>query len=267
MTAFIGSFFAIQTAALLLFPLTWTNPLWRLLGATEPQLPMNIILPLLARFVLWVSGVDVQVDDQATRIQSTKIIYMYNHCSNLDPIIVQTVAPCKFVYKKELQRIPIFGWVLYLYRNVSIDRKKRDKAIESLNRAVKRVVGKQQSIAISPEGTRSTTGALQEFKKGPFHLAIQAKANIVPVVIVGAHQLLPPKSALLQGGRVTVKLLPPIHVAGDENIDDLMKRVRKCFEDELAAPQESRSGPRSVMPSIVFVALLLGSVCYLLERR
>jgi 1-acyl-sn-glycerol-3-phosphate acyltransferase len=256
--AFVSTFTAIQMVALTLVPVTFLNPILRVFGVSERLLPMNIVLPQLARVVLFFSGVWVEVDNRATKFDGTRTIFMYNHTSNLDPVIVQSVVATKFVYKKELSMVPIFGWVLYLYNNVSIDRKDRKKAIESLNAAVKRVVDKNQSVAISPEGTRSKSGELQEFKKGPFHLARQAKARIVPVVIEGAHALLPPKSVLLSGGCVRVTLLEPIEVE-DSDVDELRERLHHVFDQQIRRGRErpmSQSHPLvTAAPALSLVAL------------
>lgn len=257
MLVFITLFTVLQSIALLLLPLTFLNPILRQSGVPEALMPMNVLLPLLARGVLMFAGISLDIVDESTA-ERTKVIYMYNHTSNLDPVIVQAVVPCKFVYKKELKYIPLFGWVLYLYRNISIDRKKRDKAIESLNRAVRNIVEKQQNVAISPEGTRSKTGELQNFKKGPFHLAVQAKACIVPVVITGAHKILPPKSVFLQGGHVSVKLLSPIKTTGEENVDELRERVRGLFVRELSSSHNFNKQPSSFPIIILGLIFVMG---------
>lgn len=242
MTAFISSFAFIQVITLLMAPLTILNPFLRRCGVIEKNLPTNQVLPILARFVLFSSGVRLNVNDQSKKVTS-KVIYMYNHTSNLDPVIVMSTAACKFIYKKELMYVPIFGWAMLAYKHIAIDRKNRAQAIESLNRAVKSVVEKKQNVAISPEGTRSKTGLLQEFKKGPFHMALQSRATIVPVVITGVFPILPPKSFLLTGGQVAVKLLPPVTIRENESVEELQERVRIMFVDALEA--SNKAAPKS----------------------
>jgi 1-acyl-sn-glycerol-3-phosphate acyltransferase len=238
MTAFISSFAFIQIVSLFMAPLTFLNPFLRRCGVIEKNLPMNQVMPILARFVLFSSGVRLNVVDQSKQATS-QVIYMYNHTSNLDPVIVMSTTACKFIYKKELMYVPIFGWAMLAYKHIAIDRKNRVQAIESLNCAVKNVVEKKQNVAIAPEGTRSKTGLLQEFKKGPFHMASQSHATIVPVVITGVFPILPPKSFLLTGGQVSVRLLPPVVVRDNESVEDLQERVHVMFVDALDAANKS----------------------------
>lgn len=219
---------------------------------------MNRVMPILARFVLFSSGVRLDVVDLASKHATSQVIYMYNHTSNLDPIIVQATAACKFIFKKELRYVPLFGWVMFAYKHISIDRKNRAQAIESLNRAVRNVVEKRQNVAISPEGTRSKSGELQEFKKGPFHLACQARATIVPVVITGVHSILPPKSFLLNGGHVFVRLLPPVVVGENESVEELQQRVRGMFVDALDSAKK-----RSPVPEPHFLTTTIPSIAVL----
>jgi 1-acyl-sn-glycerol-3-phosphate acyltransferase len=256
MTAFISSFAFIQLISLTLVPVTFLNPFLRKCGVGERNLLMNRLMPLFARFVLFSSGVRLDVVDLASKHAASQVIYMYNHTSNLDPIIVQSVAACKFIFKKELRYVPLFGWVMFAYKHISIDRKNRAQAIESLNKAVRNVVDKKQNVAISPEGTRSKSGQLQEFKKGPFHMASQAHATIVPVVITGVHPILPPKSFLLNGGHVFVKLLPPVTMEQGETVEALQERVRNMFVEALEnakkeAPRQPQHIFLSTLPSVV----------------
>lgn len=258
---FVSVFTLVQILAFALVPVSFLNPILRRIGLSEDKMPMNFVLPRLAECVLRCCGVWVSVENRAATCR-TRVIFMYNHTSNLDPIIVQSVAATKFVYKKELKYVPIFGWVMYLYNNISIDRKHREKAIQSLNRAVKRVVEKQQNVAISPEGTRSKSGQLMDFKKGPFHMAIQAEARIVPVVIEGAHDLLPPKSLLLAGGAVRVTLLEPIEVTRETDSEELRQQLHSLFEEHLrngrVLPLPKYNPILTAAPALAIAAVSLG---------
>ena len=256
---FIVVFTSVLVVLLLLFPLTALNPLLRMMSFNEQLLPVNLLLRHLMRFALLVGGIRLHVTDKSGT-EGKPCIYMYNHTSNLDPLILGSVTSCKFIYKKELGHVPLFGWLLFLYNHVSIDRKNKDKAIESLNRAVRSVVRKHQSIAIAPEGTRSKSGELLEFKKGPFHLALQSKAPIVPVIIRGAHSLLPPKSILIRGGVVSVSLLPQSPPPADEElVEAKLTETRKIFSgslDEQSMKDERPSELSLSIPAILVLAAL-----------
>jgi 1-acyl-sn-glycerol-3-phosphate acyltransferase len=258
---FLATFSGLCIFILIISPLTVLNPLLRSLRVRERYFPWLAVQALVMQLSLLVGGVRLTVIDRSNvRSRREACIYMYNHSSNMDPLIVASVTSAKFIYKKELNRVPVLGWDLYLYDHVAINRSNREQAIESLCSAVKGVVQKHQSIAIAPEGTRSRTGELLEFKKGPFHLARQSGAPLVPVVIQGAHSLLPPKSVLLRGGHVTVTLLPPIPApANDEEIERTRIEARKIFSDHLSS---NVAFPRPSEFSLTVPAIIGAAVLY-----
>jgi hypothetical protein len=88
-------------------------------------------------------------------------------------------------------------------------------------------VGKGECIIVAPEGTRSKTGQLIEFKKGPFHLWEQLKTSILPIVIVGAYDLYPPGQQMAIPGKVYVKLMPPIRAEEAKDREHMIKIVRR----------------------------------------
>jgi 1-acyl-sn-glycerol-3-phosphate acyltransferase len=137
---------------------------------------------------------------------------MANHRSNLDPPLLIAFTPyyLRFLTKKELFFIPFFGWALYLMGQIPIDRKRREKAIRSLQRSRKLL--KQPGIAILafPEGTRSRTEDLLPFKKGGFVFAIENGLPILPVGIGGTGPLLPKGNFLVRPGKVTFVVGEPI---------------------------------------------------------
>lgn len=229
--AFVPAFASVLAFLVALSPITLLNSLFRSLGVAEAQLPANVITPLVMRLALYLGGVRIQVEGKTGH---SSVIYMYNHTSNLDPLIVGSIVDAKFCYKKELGKVPLLGWCLYLYNHISIDRRNREKAIESLDRAVDKVVKKHQNFGIAPEGTRSLTGELQEFKKGGFHCAVKSQASIVPIVIHGAFSLLPPRKVLFSGALLRVTLLPPVPVTDTTDTNKLSDAVRALYISELA---------------------------------
>ena len=245
--AFVVAFVAVLLVLLLLSPVTVLNKPLRRRGWRLHELPGSVAFCWGARFLLWFGGVSRHVVADKSSLEacnSGSVIFLYNHTSNLDPIIVQATclnAP-KFVYKKSLGYFPLFGWVLQLYHHIGIDRSNREKAIHSLDTAVAKMRHKGQSIAVAPEGTRSKTGALQPFKKGPFHMAVQSKTKapterclIVPVLIAGAYELCPPGAKMFAAGGVDVVIRPPIEVGEGETADALLKRVEAEFAREVPA--------------------------------
>jgi 1-acyl-sn-glycerol-3-phosphate acyltransferase len=165
---------------------------------------------------------------------SRPYIVMSTHQSHFDiPIACATVpGSLRFVAKKELYGIPVFGQALKRAGMIRIDRQNRSKAIESLKVAGDAI---QQgfSIWIAPEGTRSRTGELGELKKGGFFLAAETGTPIVPLVIDGAYDILPPKTRRIRKGvPVTVTFGEPIETAGRDR-DEIMEEVSRFYRETL----------------------------------
>jgi 1-acyl-sn-glycerol-3-phosphate acyltransferase len=131
------------------------------------------------------------------------------------------------IAKKQLARIPLFGWAMWAGRFIFIDRKNAMKARQSIEEAGRRIHG-GDSVLLFPEGTRTRDGQLGPFKKGGFHLAIQAGVPIVPVALVGTRALMPRGSLFVRSGEVRVILGQPVETAGmtEEQRDVLLDQVR-----------------------------------------
>lgn len=245
------AFFAVIFYLFVSSPLLLLNFPLRKFGVSERYLPGLRQLQLCARLLIAIAGIRVKVMDlTGNETLKSGAIYMGNHTSFLDPVLCMGYCPevCRFIYKKSLNYVPLMGQVFQLYGNVPIDRGNREKAIESCNKLVKRVIHKHQYVMVFPEGTRSKTGELLPFKKGPFHMAQQAHAPIIPIVIDGASLLLPRKGRVLKPGTVHITLLPPIFPKEGETTDALSDRVRASMEVEIKrtagkTPQQRGIGP------------------------
>jgi len=160
----------------------------------------------------------------------TPCIFMSNHQSLFDiAAIVKTIpVMMRFVAKRELTHIPLFGWALVLSGQIIVDRADRAQAIESLRRGAERIRAGAHVI-VFPEGTRSQTGSLAEFKSGGFYLALQAGVPIVPVTVSGTHRVTPKGSLKVHPGRVHVHYGKPIPTRGltVEDRQQLKQRVRE----------------------------------------
>jgi 1-acyl-sn-glycerol-3-phosphate acyltransferase len=135
--------------------------------------------------------------------------------------------PIRLLAKKQLARIPLFGWVMSAGRFIFIDRQNAVAARRSIEEAGRRIHD-GESVAIFPEGTRTRDGTLGPFKKGGFHLALKAGVPIVPVALRGTRELMPSGSLLLRSGHITVVLGEPIPTQGLDDADraSLSERVR-----------------------------------------
>lgn len=159
-------------------------------------------------------------------------IIMSNHRSHFDiPVIFQAIdGTIRMIAKKELRRVPVFGRSLSATEFIFVDRSNHEQALKALARAREHMAG-GIALWIAPEGTRSRTGRLQEFKKGGFMLAIQCGAEIIPVGIDGTERVLPPTDFfhLQRGETVRVEVGEPIDASKytPETREELMTLVRK----------------------------------------
>lgn len=159
-------------------------------------------------------------------------IYVANHQSQLDIPALALAMPADFrmIAKKELLRVPIFGWALWLAGFPFIDRGSRERAIRTLDRSA-RLFRDGVSLVIFPEGTRSPDGRLLPFKKGGFVLALQTGVPIVPVSIRGGSAVLPRGSLRPRPGRIDVVFSAPVSTAGysletkERLIDEVRRRI------------------------------------------
>ena len=192
---------------------------------------------------LLTSGVRVRTHPLATLDPSTPYVFMSNHRSHFDVLAAIAALPefqLRWVAKKELTRVPIFGWALRHTGHVIIDRSDTAQAVASL-RAAEARMRDGISVIIFPEGTRSPDGAsLLPFKKGGFMLALETGVPIVPLAISGSERVLPKSSWWIRSGTIDVAVGAPIPVAGVDR-DELVRRVRAFMDDQLdvahAAPQ------------------------------
>ena len=122
---------------------------------------------------------------------------------------------------------------------IFIDRKNREKAIEAMQPAVDALKG-GTSLVIFPEGTRSYSYELGPFKKGAFHLAMQAGVPVIPMVLKNAHDALPRGKALIQPSVVEVCILPPIPTKNwkKKNLNKHIEEVRSLFLQQLGQDKE-----------------------------
>lgn len=117
---------------------------------------------------------------------------------------------------------------------VFIERGDHERARESLRKAAERIRN-GLCMVVFPEGTRSKDGHLLEFKKGPFHLAAEARVPIVPVALIGTSALLPSGSMGIQSGEVVVRFGEPLEIKEDETHVEIAARTRVALEKLLAA--------------------------------
>ncbi|OCK74252.1 acyltransferase-domain-containing protein [Lepidopterella palustris CBS 459.81] len=162
-----------------------------------------------------------------------------NHQTELDVLMLATIFPkyCSITAKKSLKYMPFLGWFMALNNAVFIDRGNRATSRTAFDSAAAQMRRKRQSVFIFPEGTRSYTEKpdLLPFKKGAFHLAIQAQVPVVPIVVANYSHLLNVRRRIFRAGTVDVSVLPPIPTTGltPADVDTLTQRTRDAMMVEL----------------------------------
>jgi len=189
-----------------------------------------------ARTICSLTGVKVEVEHQAQLDPGHSYVFMANHLSTIDiwALYVALPLPVRMIAKKQLAAIPLFGWAMWAGRFIFIDRHNAISARRSIERAGERIRA-GASVLLFPEGTRSRDGQLQAFKKGGFHLAIDAGAPIVPVALHGTRELMPRGSLRVKPGRVRVTIGAPIPTTGltADDRNALVEHVRDTIAEML----------------------------------
>jgi 1-acyl-sn-glycerol-3-phosphate acyltransferase len=168
-----------------------------------------------ARQVLWLGGVELTVVGLEHLDPKQPYIIVANHLSQLDiPILIAALPiPIRFLAKRSLFYIPLFGWALALARFVAVDRGSTRKARRSIDRAAEKV-RRGRTLAIFPEGTRSPDGVLHKFKSGAFVMGVKSGVPILPVAIAGSFEIVPKTTLAVQPGPVRVVVGRPLPTAG-----------------------------------------------------
>jgi len=143
-------------------------------------------------------------------------ILVCNHQSSLDIIGLPYCWPgqCTIMAKKMLKYVGTFGFAAWLCGLVFIDQANRDKARETMQKTADYINKKQLKMLIFPEGTRNHCKELKPFKKGAFHLAIQAQLPIVPVVMSNYNNFYSKQERILEPGNIIIQCLPAISTEG-----------------------------------------------------
>ena len=144
-------------------------------------------------------------------------IYVGNHQSGIDMAVMQPLFPRNTVMigKKEVIYVPIWGLMYFAFGNIGIDRKDKKNAVAMLDQVVEKLKEKNCSVWLMPEGTRNQSGeGLLPFKKGAFHMAIQAQRPVVPILAASLGRFVNFKTKTAKGGELRIRMLPPIHTKG-----------------------------------------------------
>ena len=205
----------------------------------------NLAAAVGSDLALAAGGITMNVIGQENLWAARPAVFLFNHQSQLDVLILGALLRQDFtgVAKIDLSKDPMFAPVGYLMDVAYIDRGNTAQARKALAPVVEALEG-GRSIAIAPEGTRSPTDRILPFKKGAFHIAMQAGVPLVPIVIRNAGELMRPHAVFMAPGRLDVKVLPPIPTTDWtlDNLDEKVDEVRTLYIEAMA------SWPRYVEP-------------------
>jgi 1-acyl-sn-glycerol-3-phosphate acyltransferase len=224
---------ALRTLLVVLFLAPYTvlasilgYPLARLQGSPA-------LLYALARFgaraACRLAGIRIELEGIEHVRDHRNLVLMPNHVSNLDAAILvgHIRLPFKAVVKRELYAFPFLHYCLRYAGFIDVDRRDPGQSRSALLRAATSLKAGNCFI-IFPEGTRSRSGELGEFKKGAFVVAIEAGSRIAPVAVLGAEKLMPRGRFVILPGTVRIRVLDPVDAASYsyEDRDRLVAEVR-----------------------------------------
>ncbi|MCS5491843.1 1-acyl-sn-glycerol-3-phosphate acyltransferase [Algoriphagus sp. CAU 1643] len=168
-------------------------------------------------------------------------IYIFNHRSFIDAPVIPMAIPqeLRALGKKELSKIPFFGWVVGKFA-IWVDRTSSESRKESLGKLIT-TLSKGKSVVVAPEGTRNDTSeTLLPFHKGAFRLAIETKIPILPMAVIGADRIMRRGSLLLRPGKVRIYFSQAIHppIASDSAVLEFTDQCRNRLEAMVLAHEE-----------------------------
>ncbi len=261
-------FTLMTTAVFFSIPIIFINPLdyslIRFNVISSEQKIAKKLKQMICQYILLVSGIEMVVDikDKET-FKKSKTLTFYSHGSTLDPFMIGATCPARHVSiaKSDLFLVPYFAWLIVAFGTIAIDRSNRDSAVMALNKATK-MIGDDDCVCIAPEGTRTKTGNIQEFKKGPFYLWEELNCPIIPIVVYGAFDMHPPQKYMTMPGRVHIKYLEAISPDKAKTREEMSNLVRRAMlEDSLNTPDDicTSLSTFSRLKSIMGIVFLFGS--------
>jgi len=223
-------------------------------------------ISLLYRWSMWIirtglrlARIRIEVTGRELVPAKTACIFMSNHVSNLDPPILLPLIPGRtsVFLKRSLMKIPVLGYGMKLGDFIPVDR---DGKLESAKESVRfgaRVLASGVNVMTFVEGTRSRTGKLLPFKKGPFHLAMESGAPVIPISIWGTESMMKKGGLTIAPGLAHVEFHAPLWPRDFESREDLLSAARAAIQaglpewmrgEEAAAAQDwkkTRGLPRA----------------------
>ncbi|MBW2560122.1 MAG: 1-acyl-sn-glycerol-3-phosphate acyltransferase [Deltaproteobacteria bacterium] len=161
--------------------------------------------------MLKITGVHPEIRGREKIRPGQSYVIVSNHQSHFDilALVIRLGIQFRWIIKKELRSVPLFGFALYKSKNIFIDRTDRDKAVQSIREGIRRLPH-GVSVLFFAEGTRSPDGAIHPFKKGGFTTAVDSGLPILPVTVNGSRRVLPKGSLAFNRGPIEVVVGDPV---------------------------------------------------------
>lgn len=217
-------------------------PIWALTRSEREG--VNFSIGMFGDLATALTGVELDIKGEENLWVKRPAVFIFNHQSKADVMILAKLLRKDIagIGKQEIRSIPIFGRLMEYAGTVFIDRKNTTSAIKAMAPLVDVIQKEGKSVALSPEGTRSLSPKLLPFKKGAFHLAMQAGVPIVPVVLHNAGDIAPKNEFVMRPARVRIEVLPPVDTKDwtvaslSQNVDD----VRQMFLNTLGQSEAEK---------------------------
>lgn len=190
-----------------------------------------------------VAGLDFEIAGLEHLENVRPAIFTFNHQSYLDSVVMAHLVRHDFVAfcKREVARNRFLGPLLRAHGTIFVDRDDTDQSL-CLKQA-REALRNGKSLVIAPEGTRSATGELLEFKHGAFYIARRMKVPIVPVVLHNVSDALPKGRLLVRPATVQVTVMPPVWPEEIRSLKHASDRLRERYRDIMRAPFTALTTP------------------------
>tara|TARA_B100000212_G_scaffold255107_1_gene195564 strand:+ start:1185 stop:1841 length:657 start_codon:yes stop_codon:yes gene_type:complete len=188
-------------------------------------------LPFLTRVQLFFLGAWIRIKNKIPNDQT--YIIMMNHTSFAD--VFFSMQPLRGKYTALLAsfnfKIPIWGTMLRFFNAIPVYRRNKNKAIQAIKNAETIIKDMGYHVVIFPEGTRTTNGKLQKFKKGGFHMAINTGVPIIPIAVKGGFDFKPKTRWYIKPSIIDIEVGKPIDVTkySISELDQLITHTRNTF--------------------------------------
>ncbi|MBE9539681.1 MAG: HAD-IB family hydrolase, partial [Proteobacteria bacterium] len=215
-------------------------PIYAITGSR--RVSQNFSFSLFADTASALIGLNLKVKGEEHLWEQRPAVFVFNHQSKADVVIIAQLVRRDIagVGKKEIKKMPLIGTVMEMGGVVLIDRGDAKSAIKSMQPLVDAMKKEGKSVVLAPEGTRTISPKITTFKKGAFHLAMQAGVPMIPIVIRNAGDVAPKGDFVFRPATVDVEVLPPVDTSDwtPETINDHVRQVRNMFLKTLGQPEE-----------------------------